>query len=129
MFATSNSINEIVSCLEPNTKVTNINSVLNDSLSYSIYYLLFIIFDLRYYCLLGYHVNNLTPIEILIELLTSEKTHGGVKKIVLEVIDRLLTFDGTFNDAMDVDVPFLDIPLPVLPAEYEGNDICINENG
>lgn len=73
--------------------------------------------------MLGYNVNNLTPIEILIKLLTSEKTHGGVKKIVLEVIDRLLTYDGTHNDAMDVDVPALDIPLPSLPAEHEGNEI------
>lgn len=82
----------------------------------------------RYYCLLGYPVNNLTPIEILVELLTSEKTNGGVKKIVLEVIDRLLTFDGTYNDAMDVDSPALDIPLPSLPSEYEGNIIHTNEN-
>lgn len=59
----------------------------------------------------------------MIELLTSEKTHGGVKKIVLEVIDRLLTYDGTHSDAMDVDVPALDIPLPSLPSEYEGNEI------
>ncbi|XP_001952794.2 small subunit processome component 20 homolog [Acyrthosiphon pisum] len=73
----------------------------------------------RYYCLLGYPINNLTPIEILIDILTSDKTHGGVKKIILEVIDRLLTFDGTYNDAMDVDVPALDIPLPSLPSEYE----------
>lgn len=78
---------------------------------------------------MGYHVNNLTSIEILIELLTSEKTHGGVKKIVLEVIDRLLTFDGTLNDVMDVDVPALDIPLPLLPAEHEGNEIHKNKNG
>jgi len=70
---------------------------------------------------LGYPINNLTPIEILIDILTSDKTHGGVKKIILEVIDRLLTFDGTYNDAMDVDVPALDIPLPSLPSEYEGN--------
>lgn len=68
-------------------------------------------------------MNNLTAIEIFIELLTSEKTHGGVKKIILEVIDRLLTFDGTYNDGMDVDVPALDIPLPSLPLEYEGNNI------
>lgn len=73
---------------------------------------------------MGYPVNNdLTPIEILIELLTSDKTYGGVKKIVLEVVDRLLTYDGTFNDAMDMDVPALDIPLPSLPSEYEGNGI------
>jgi len=72
---------------------------------------------------LGYPINNLTPIEILIDILTSDKTHGGVKKIILEVIDRLLTFDGTYNDAMDVDVPALDIPLPSLPSEYEGNAI------
>jgi len=70
---------------------------------------------------LGYPINNLTPIEILIDILISDKTHGGVKKIILEVIDRLLTFDGTYNDAMDVDVPALDIPLPSLPLEYEGN--------
>lgn len=70
---------------------------------------------------MGYSVNNLTSIEILVELLISEKTHGSVKKIVLEVIDRLLTFDGTFNDGMDVDAPALDIPLPSLPSEYEGN--------
>lgn len=69
---------------------------------------------------MGYPVNNVMPIEILIELLTSEKTNSGVKKIVLEVIDRLLTFDGTYNDAMEVDVPALDIPLPELPSEYEG---------
>lgn len=68
-------------------------------------------------------MNDLTPISILIELLTSEKTYGGVKKIILEVINRLLTFDGTYNDAMDVDVPALDIPLPSLPTEYEGNII------
>jgi len=72
---------------------------------------------------LGYPINNLTPIEILIDILTSDKTHGGVKKIILEVIDRLLTFDGTYNDAMDVDVPALDILLPSLPSEYEGNAI------
>lgn len=66
-------------------------------------------------------MNDLTPINILIELLISEKTYGGVKKIILEVINRLLTFDGTYNDAMDVDVPALDIPLPSLPTEYEGN--------
>lgn len=72
---------------------------------------------------MGYPVNNQTAIEILIDLLTSEKTHGGVKKIVLEIIDRLLTFDGTYNDAMDVDVPALDVPLPSLPVEYEGNVI------
>jgi len=72
---------------------------------------------------LGYPINNLTPIEILIDILISDKTHGGVKKIILEVIDRLLTFDGTYNDAMDVDVPALDIPLPSLPSEYEGNAI------
>lgn len=72
--------------------------------------------------MLGYPIQNLTPIEILIELLTSEKTHGGVKKIVFEVIDRLLTFDGTYNDAMDVDIPALDIPLPSIPVEYEGNN-------
>lgn len=72
---------------------------------------------------MGYPINNLTPIEILIDILTSDKTHGGVKKIILEVIDRLLTFDGTYNDAMDVDVPALDIPLPSLPSEYEGNAI------
>lgn len=77
---------------------------------------------------MGYSVNNLTSIEILIELLTSEKTNGGVKKIVLEIIDRLLTFDGTYNDAMDVDIPALDIPLPSLPSEYEGNKIHTNEN-
>lgn len=59
----------------------------------------------------------------MIELLTSEKTHGRVKKIVLEIIDRLLTYDGTHNDAMDVDAPALDISLPSLPAEYEGNEI------
>jgi len=70
---------------------------------------------------LGYPINNLTPIEILVDILISDKTHGGVKKIILEVIDRLLTFDGTYNDAMDVDVPALDIPLPSLPLEYEGN--------
>lgn len=70
--------------------------------------------------MLGYPVNDLTPIEILVELLTSEKTYGGVKKIVLEVIDRFLTLDGTANDAMDVDVPALDIPLPSVPFEYEG---------
>jgi len=69
---------------------------------------------------LGYPINNLTPIEILVDILISDKTHGGVKKIILEVIDRLLTFDGTYNDAMDVDVPALDIPLPSLPLEYEG---------
>lgn len=72
---------------------------------------------------MGYHINNLSPIEILIEILTSDKTHGGVKKIILEMIDRLLTFDGTYNDAMDVDVPALDIPLPSLPAEYEGKGV------
>lgn len=72
-------------------------------------------------------MNNLTPIQIFIELLTSEKTNGGVKKIVLEVIDRLLTFDGTYNDAMDVDIPALDIPLPSLPSEYEGNRIYENK--
>jgi len=72
---------------------------------------------------LGYPINNLTPIEILVDILTTDKTHGGVKKIILEVIDRLLTFDGTYNDAMDVDVPALDIPLPSLPSEYEGNAI------
>jgi len=72
---------------------------------------------------LGYPINNLTPIEILIDILISDKTHGGVKKIILEVIDRLLTFDGTYNDAMDVDVPALNIPLPSLPTEYEGNGI------
>lgn len=70
---------------------------------------------------MGYPINNLTPIEILVDILISDKTHGGVKKIILEVIDRLLTFDGTYNDAMDVDVPALDIPLPSLPLEYEGN--------
>lgn len=79
----------------------------------------------RYYCLLGYPINNLTSIEILIEILTSEKTNGGVKKIVLEVIDRLLTYDGTYNDAMDVDIPALDIPLPSIPSEYEGNGIFV----
>lgn len=73
-------------------------------------------------------MDNLTPIEILVELLISEKTNGGVKKIVLEVVDRLLTFDGTHNDAMDVDVPALDIPLPSLPSEYEGNGIYKNIN-
>lgn len=72
---------------------------------------------------MGYPINNLTPIEILIDILISDKTHGGVKKIILEVIDRLLTFDGTYNDAMDVDVPALNIPLPSLPTEYEGNGI------
>lgn len=72
---------------------------------------------------MGYPINNLTPIEILIDILTSDKTHGGVKKIILEVIDRLLTFDGTYNDAMDVDVPALDIPLPSIPSEYEGNEM------
>lgn len=72
---------------------------------------------------MGYPINNLTPIEILIDILTSNKTHGGVKKIILEIIDRLLTFDGTYNDAMDVDVPALDIPLPSLPSAYEGNAI------
>lgn len=73
--------------------------------------------------MLGYPIQNLTPINILIELLTSEKTHVGVKKIVFEVIDRLLTFDGTYNDAMDVDIPALDIPLPSISTEYEGNNI------
>lgn len=72
-------------------------------------------------------MNNLTAIEILIDLLTSEKTYGGVKKIVLEIIDRLLTFDGTYNDAMDIDVPALDIPLPSLPSEYEGNPMLIKK--
>lgn len=67
-------------------------------------------------------MNNLKAIEIFIELLTSEKTHGGVKKIILEAIDRLLTFDGTYNDGMDIDVPALDIPIPSLPLEYESNN-------
>jgi len=74
---------------------------------------------------LGYSINNLTPIEILIGLLMSDKTYGEVKKNVLEVVDRLLTYDGTYNDAMDIDVPALDIPLPSLPAQYEGNFLYI----
>lgn len=63
---------------------------------------------------------------MLIELLTSNKTYGGVKKIILEVVDRLLTYDGTYNDAREMDVPALDIPLPSLPSEYEGNRNIFN---
>ncbi|XP_050435060.1 small subunit processome component 20 homolog [Adelges cooleyi] len=72
----------------------------------------------RYYCLLGYNVNNVTPIEILIQLLTSDKVHMSVKKIVLDIIDRLLTYDGTIDDTMETDIPPLDVPIPLVPSEF-----------
>ncbi|XP_050524775.1 small subunit processome component 20 homolog [Daktulosphaira vitifoliae] len=73
----------------------------------------------RYFCLLGYEVNNKTSIEVFTELLISDKVQNNVKKIILEIIDRLLTLDGTIDDAMESDSPPLDIPIPSVLLECE----------